>query len=308
MAYLVTTDAARRGEWRDVPTGQLRTTYFLDSPAGTDLPQCFRVENTPHRLLKTHFHETDQFQVITAGTGTLGRHPLMPFTVHFARAFTPYGPIVAGPQGLDWLTIRALHDDGAQYLPESREALLAVTDRQPWQMTQAVSFGDMPTDGTLRALPGLSDERGLGAFAVQVQPGAALTLPDPSATGGQFLVVVRGGITQDGQDTESLATMLIRPTERPVTVVAGAQGLAALVLNFPVPALRPAPARPSASRPAVAAASKAWHCSPCGLVYEEADGLPEYGVPPGTRFEDLAADWKCPDCSASKADFVEVAF
>jgi rubredoxin len=101
--------------------------------------------------------------------------------------------------------------------------------------------------------------------------------------------------------------MLIRPTEPAVTVVAGAQGLAALVLNFPVPALRPAPASPSESRPTTAA-TKAWHCGPCGLVYEEADGLPEDGVPPGTRFEDLAADWKCPDCSASKADFVEVEF
>lgn len=307
MGHLVTCEAARRGEWRDVPTGQLRTTYFLESPAGTDLPQCFRVENTPHRRLDTHFHEADQFQVITAGTGSLGRHALMPFTVHFARALTPYGPIVAGPQGLAWLTLRARHDDGAQYMPQSREALLAVKDRQPWQFTQAVSFDDVPPDGTLYALPGLSDERGLGAYAVQVQPGAALTLPDPSATGGQFLIALQGGVTQDGHDTTSLAIMLIRPTEPQATVVAGAQGLAALVLNFPGPTRSRAPASPSAGSPATAA-MKAWHCGPCGLIYEESDGLPEEGIPPGTRFQDLPIDWKCPDCSASKADFVEVDF
>jgi rubredoxin len=307
VARLVTCEWARRGEWRDVPTGQLRTTYFLESPQGTDLPQCFRVENTPHRRLDTHFHEADQFQVITAGTGTLGRHPLMPFSVHFARAFTPYGPIVAGPQGLDWLSIRAIHDDGAQYMPESREALLAVKDRQPWQITQAVSFDDVPTDGTLYALPGLSDERGLGAFAVQLQPGAAVTLPDPSATGGQFLVAVRGGVTQDGHDTASLGIMLIRPTEPQTTVVAGAQGLAALVLNFPVPTRSRVPASPSTII-APTTATKAWHCGPCGFIYEESEGLPEDGIPPGTRFQDLSIDWKCPDCSASKADFVEVDF
>lgn len=323
MADMVTEQTARRGEWRAVPTGQLRTTYFLESPAGTELPQCFRVENTPHRKLDTHFHETDQFQVITAGSGTLGRHALAPFSVHFARAYTPYGPIVAGADGLAWLSIRARHDDGAQYMPESRDVLLAVKDRDPWQTTEPVDFEQLPQDARLHPIAGLQDDRGLGAFAVRARPGATVALPDPAATGGQFLIAVRGGVVQSGgDDTHSLATLLVTPQDPAVTVTAGAEGLDALVLNFPRTArtaaasavsVASAASTASASQAppgadAAPAATKVWHCEPCGLMYDEAAGLPEEGIAPGTRFEDLPDDWHCPDCSAGKADFVEVDF
>ncbi|WP_405180740.1 rubredoxin [Nocardia sp. NBC_01377] len=32
-------------------------------------------------------------------------------------------------------------------------------------------------------------------------------------------------------------------------------------------------------------------------------GLPDDGLAPGTRWEDIPADWTCPDCGAEKADF-----
>ncbi|MFO1481354.1 MAG: rubredoxin [Turneriella sp.] len=44
-------------------------------------------------------------------------------------------------------------------------------------------------------------------------------------------------------------------------------------------------------------------CVVCGFVYDEAQGLPEEGIKPGTRWEDIPEDWECPDCGVSKADF-----
>ena len=44
-------------------------------------------------------------------------------------------------------------------------------------------------------------------------------------------------------------------------------------------------------------------CVICGFIYDEALGLPEEGIPPGTRFEDLPLNWVCQDCSARKDDF-----
>ncbi len=44
-------------------------------------------------------------------------------------------------------------------------------------------------------------------------------------------------------------------------------------------------------------------CVVCGYVYDEAEGDPEGGIPPGTRFEDLPDDWVCSECGASKEDF-----
>jgi rubredoxin len=49
-----------------------------------------------------------------------------------------------------------------------------------------------------------------------------------------------------------------------------------------------------------------WRCTLCGYVYDPEEGDPDNNVPSGTPFEDLPADWVCPDCGASKEDFDEV--
>jgi rubredoxin---NAD+ reductase len=53
---------------------------------------------------------------------------------------------------------------------------------------------------------------------------------------------------------------------------------------------------------------KTWMCVVCGLIYEEEKGWPEDGIPAGTAWEDVPADWKCPECGAGKADFEMVEF
>ncbi len=41
-------------------------------------------------------------------------------------------------------------------------------------------------------------------------------------------------------------------------------------------------------------------CSVCAYIYDPAQGDPDNGVKPGTRFEDLPDDWLCPVCGAAK--------
>lgn len=50
-------------------------------------------------------------------------------------------------------------------------------------------------------------------------------------------------------------------------------------------------------------ASRKWICVVCNYVYDEASGLPEEGIAPGTLFEDIPDDWACPDCGVGKSDF-----
>lgn len=47
-------------------------------------------------------------------------------------------------------------------------------------------------------------------------------------------------------------------------------------------------------------------CVICSHVYDEALGDPDTGVAAGTRWEDVPADWTCPECGATKADFEEM--
>ncbi|MDB6090198.1 MAG: rubB 1 [Gammaproteobacteria bacterium] len=56
-------------------------------------------------------------------------------------------------------------------------------------------------------------------------------------------------------------------------------------------------------------AFKVWKCALCSFVYDETKGLPEDGIAPGTRWQDVPEDWACPECGAAKCQFemIEVA-
>jgi len=47
----------------------------------------------------------------------------------------------------------------------------------------------------------------------------------------------------------------------------------------------------------------AYICNICGFQYDPAEGDPAMGIPPGTPFEDLPEDYRCPICNASKDYF-----
>ena len=44
-------------------------------------------------------------------------------------------------------------------------------------------------------------------------------------------------------------------------------------------------------------------CSICGYIYDESVGIPEKGITPGTKWEDLGEDFVCPLCRAPKSLF-----
>ncbi len=48
---------------------------------------------------------------------------------------------------------------------------------------------------------------------------------------------------------------------------------------------------------------KTYRCIVCGHEYNEAEGFPDDGIAPGTRWEHVPDDWTCPDCGAGKEDF-----
>jgi len=50
---------------------------------------------------------------------------------------------------------------------------------------------------------------------------------------------------------------------------------------------------------------KKYHCTVCGYEYDPLVGDPDAGIQPGTSFDDLPADWVCPECGADKSFFEE---
>ena len=49
-----------------------------------------------------------------------------------------------------------------------------------------------------------------------------------------------------------------------------------------------------------------YECGVCGYIYDPTLGDPDNGVPPGTPFEKLPDEWRCPLCGADKSVFVKV--
>ena len=50
---------------------------------------------------------------------------------------------------------------------------------------------------------------------------------------------------------------------------------------------------------------KKYVCDICGYEYDEAKGDPEHGIAPGTKWEQLPADFVCPICGVGKDQFSE---
>ena len=48
---------------------------------------------------------------------------------------------------------------------------------------------------------------------------------------------------------------------------------------------------------------KTWVCVVRGWGYDEEAGAPEEGIAAGTRWEDVPADWLCPECQMGKHEF-----
>ena len=61
--------------------------------------------------------------------------------------------------------------------------------------------------------------------------------------------------------------------------------------------------QPTMSTPDPTPSWRSWMCVVCGFVYREAEGMPDEGIAPGTRWEEVPDTWTCPDCGATKSDF-----
>jgi rubredoxin len=306
MPQVVAFEDARIGRYRH--KGCAFNTPLLESSSDSpDSPVALLTEGDVSRHIKPHWHMVDQFQVIVSGNGTLGRHKISPYCVHFARAYTPYGPVVDdGKSGVGFLTLRAHFDPGPNYVPASRNKLKQIPDRRPWQISRKAEFPVL-SDATaaegvaLREIPDMKDERGLFAYSITMAPKVRTTAPDPAGGDGQYLVIVKGGMWYAGKEHKCFTIVFIEPHERPFDLHAGRAGLEALILNFPRPATRGAD--DTARKADAAAGFDKWHCEFCNFVYDEAIGLPHDGIPAGTAWTKVPEDWTCPDCSTSKSDF-----
>lgn len=211
-------------------------TYVPGNEANDDgRPQGFLVHQPPNAVTPAHFHEPNQFQVFVAGNGRMGAAPAAPLTVQYANGHTPYGPIVAGDQGVKYFTLRQRWDPGAKYLPASKDLLKKGNQRT--RLKSGIAIGD-EAERKARVSPSVEtimkeEPDGLAAWVWRLGPCAEAVLPAPARGGGQYLIVAAGGLIADSKVLDHLSTVYVTPEEKPFAVKAGPDGLDLLVLQYP---------------------------------------------------------------------------
>ncbi|WP_043358820.1 hypothetical protein [Belnapia sp. F-4-1] len=248
MAILAPVEAARDSRRAIVSNGvAAHLTTFIGAnrynpsaasaePPGPEAvyPVAFLVEQPAGSVVASHFHEANQFQIVVAGHGTLGSHPVEPVAVHYSNAFSAYGPITAGPAGLQYFTLRNGYDRGARYLPAAREEMRGVKRRFRDAFAGPVApDAAVPEEGTSTVLiPEAAD--GMGAWRLRLPPGAPLEGLDPASGDGQFWVVTAGSLhASAGEILPPLSCIFVAPDEPSFAAAAGETGLEVVMVQFP---------------------------------------------------------------------------
>lgn len=202
-------------------------------------PIAYLIEQVPHYTLRAHFHEADQFQIFVTGKGRMGSHAAIPGQGHFVGPFSGYGPIVAGEEGVTYMTLRNSWDPGAQFLPDKIEKIRAKRHGR-----REVMF-DVPApvddDAQLATLQETkittlieTQADGLAASSYLLSPGESATGPDPSVGGGQFWLVMAGEMVGPNErPLKRLSMAFAWPEDTQYVARAGAAGLHVLMLQFP---------------------------------------------------------------------------
>jgi hypothetical protein len=230
--------------WHTTFIGQNRNTLKAgEAPPepGTLYPMAFLVEKEPHAVVKPHFHQADQYQVVVQGGGRLGRHDVGTVAVHYTDAWSAYGPIVAADEGIAWFTLRNAWDSGARYMPDAREQLRAARTRSlqhreatapPMPVASDAQLTRTDTVSRLTVLDQTSD--GMATWRYRVPADANVSGHDPRDGGGQFWIVLSGSAQAGGSALlPPNSCVFVAPDEGCLRVTAGSAGADVLCLQFP---------------------------------------------------------------------------
>jgi hypothetical protein len=183
---------------RVFPTGAIgaKSEWMMTGEDPKFSPTVFLYEQPANQTLAAHFHHNNEFQVFIEGNGKLGARAVGPVTVHYAGAYTAYGPIVAGPAGLKYFTIRTVHESGAVLVSKAQGKWPAGPRRQatskPFGIKSTDELEALHEPNTAVILP--LDNDGLSVTSVELSPRAALPPPSVGVGDGVFLLILAGSL------------------------------------------------------------------------------------------------------------------
>ena len=209
---------------------------FPASAESPERPMASLVEQPAHTTIPSHFHTVNQFQVVVAGQGTLGKRAVQPWVVHYTNGYTGYGPLCAGAAGMAFVTLRNRFDAGARYFPAGQSFMKPAPKRHhlagPLALCSTADLHGLPQP-TCEAVLEPEDD-GLAAWCLRLGPHTRLEGPDPAHGGGQYLLVAGGTLVHAGAALPPRSCLYVSADTAPLTLQGGAEGVEVLLLQFPV--------------------------------------------------------------------------
>jgi len=198
-------------------------------------PTVALIEQPPDFSFMPHFHRQNQFQVFVGGSGSIGRQALAPVVVHYAGAYTGYGPLVAGPQGIQYFTLRPVCESGFIPLSQRQAQMVSGPKRHahsasiPVACTEEMQTWMEPKETFVIAL----GADGMGARLVNLPSHACCECPHPTGSQGQFLFVLQGTAQAAGHALGVWEQMYVTHDEPMPSIMAGVHGVQFLCLSVP---------------------------------------------------------------------------
>lgn len=195
-------------------------------------PASFLLEQPAHATLEAHFHRSNQFQLFVDGSGTIGRHGLRAVTVHYAGAYTAYGPLVAGAQGLKYFTFRSAKEEG--FIPVADREAMRPGPKRHAQSGAWESAGPAVIQGQERHDLIAPADDGLAAYVLRLPPGAAVAsaIKEPAHL-GCFHVVLAGELRAGAANLTKWEHVYADHGEDTTQLKAGSEGTEVLCLQLP---------------------------------------------------------------------------
>jgi len=250
MILTANSDAARQTRrktgngWHTTFIGENRNTLKQGQAAPqADVlyPMAFLVEKEPHAVVKPHFHQADQYQVVVQGGGRLGTHDVGTVAVHYTNAWSAYGPIVAAEEGIAWFTLRNTWDSGARYMPGAREQLRSARMQNfshreatapPMPVCSPAELARTQAVSCVAVLEQAAD--GMASWRYRLPASAELSGPPPSDGGGQFWIVLSGSAAVAGNPhLPPNSCVFAAPDDGSLQLHAGPAGAELLCVQFP---------------------------------------------------------------------------
>lgn len=194
-------------------------------------PTMFLVEQPPNTVLDTHFHGENQFQLFVKGGGSLGRDPIGPLTVHYAGAYSGYGPLKSGEDGIFYFTIRSVFETGrmmgATQMVRGPKRHFATKPLPPMAADELKALTSTASIDLIEIQPD-----GIAARVLRLPPGATAKGLDPASGGGQFYIVVGGEMLHGDQKLGRWESVFYSSDEATPELRAGPQGLEVVCLQL----------------------------------------------------------------------------